>query len=617
MRIYDAKYSNEAQKGIEKMEKDEEIELEIERKKEKEKEEKKEKEEQEKNKQKIEKEEEGKKAEEKTKEEEEKEKEEKEKEEKEKKEKEKEEKERREKEEEEERKRKQEKKKMENKIESIFKKISNFEDLKREVYIMKKSYKKTAEDVFLFKKKFNMVNSLGEDIVGEDGKLEFLQNDEDINFRSYFNEKLEEINKKISNAFGEDFFENEESNINNNNNNIPIKSSKKINSKLDDNSNANANTKILNLKEISKRLNHLQSTKVYKNDFDTKNEIINCKIADLDKKLDELISQLFGETDLSSIVNNNNNSNVTSNTNINNKKNVSFTSNIEFYKYVSKSDKELTKVWEEINNLRKSIEDINNILKEKTSFSDLENMKNLILQKIEELVINLNKKNNENSTGINNLVEYFKKLLLLLSKNEDGGGEQHILISKKITGGYSCASCESFLGDLKGDKKYIHWKKMPYPLRERELSNDGFLKIGNGYSRLLQMIDFDKNGKAILNPFSSIDNNNDYNNNRSTIYENNKIREGHEINRERIKSVNMSNKNLREKNKTIDKDNLGLSNIGYIKKLPSIRYNGSVDNLEKNSETQNMSSVENNSTSVIFSSPKNIKTNIQKFNVSK
>ena len=578
------------------MEKDEEKEKEREKK---------EKEEQEKNKEKIEKE--GGKDEEKTKEEEEKEKMEKEKEEekekKEKEKKEKEEKERKEKEEEEERKRKQAKKEMENKIDSIFKKISNFEDLKREVYIMKKSYKKTAEDVFLFKKKFNMVNSLGEDIVGEDGKIEFLPNEEDIKFKSYFNEKLEEINKKFINLFGEDFFENEETNINSN----AIKSSKKVNSKSEENS------KILNLKEISKRLNHLQSTKVYKNDFDTKNEIVNCKIADLDKKLDELISQLFGDNDLSSIANNNN---VTSNTNINSKRNVSFTSNIEFHKYVTKSDKEITKIWEEINNLRNSIEEINNILKEKTSLSDLDNMKNIILQKIEELVINLNKKNNENSTGINNLVEYFKKLLQLLSKNEDGG--ENILISKKTVGGYSCASCESFLGDLKSDKKYIHWKKMPYPIRERELSNDGFLKIGNGYSRLLQMIDFDKNGKAILNPFSSLDNNNDLNNNKSTIFENNKVREGHDINRERIKSVNMSNKNLRERNKTIEKekskDNLGISNIGYIKKLPSIRYNGSTDNLEKNSENQNMSSIENNSTSVIFNSPKNINAFQQKFN---
>ncbi len=591
MRIYDGKDPNEVKKGTGTVEKDEEKERE------------REKEEQEKNKQKIEKEEEEK-DKEKTKEEEEKEKLEKEEKEKEKEEKERKEKERKEKEEEEERKRKQAKKEMEDKVESIFKKISNFEDLKREVYLMKKSYKKTADDVFLFKKKFNMVNSLGEDIVGEDGKIELLQNEEDINFKSYFNEKLEEINRKFVNLFGDDFFENEETNINS----MAKKSSKKLNNKMEENS------KILNLKEISKRLNHLQSTKVYKNDFDTKNEIVNCKIADLDKKLDELISQLFGDNDLST---NANNSNVTNNTNINNKRNVSFTSNIEFHKYVTKSDKELTKIWEEINNLRKAIEDINNILKEKTSLSDLDNLKNLILQKIEELVINLNKKNNENSTGINNLVEYFKKLLQLLSKNEDGG--ENILISKKSAGGYSCASCESFLGDLKSDKKYIHWKKMPYPIRDRELSNDGFLKIGNGYSRLLQMIDFDKNGKAILNPFSSLDNNNnDHNCNKSTIFENSKIREGHDINRERIKSVNMSNKTVRDRNRTIDKDkskdNLGMSNIGYIKKLPSIRYNGSADNLEKNSENQNMSSVENNSTSVIFSSPKNIKANQQKFN---
>jgi len=211
LRIYDGKDPNEVKKGTGTVEKDEEKERE------------REKEEQEKNKQKIEKEEEEK-DKEKTKEEEEKEKLEKEEKEKEKEEKERKEKERKEKEEEEERKRKQAKKEMEDKVESIFKKISNFEDLKREVYLMKKSYKKTADDVFLFKKKFNMVNSLGEDIVGEDGKIELLQNEEDINFKSYFNEKLEEINRKFVNLFGDDFFENEETNINS----MAKKSSKKL-----------------------------------------------------------------------------------------------------------------------------------------------------------------------------------------------------------------------------------------------------------------------------------------------------------------------------------------------------------------------------------------------------
>ena len=45
--------------------------------------------------------------------------------------------------------------------------------------------------------------------------------------------------------------------------------------------------------------------------------------------------------------------------------------------------------------------------------------------------------------------------------------------------GYSCAACESFIGDLKEEKneKYLNWKKMP--IREREKEKDSnFKKFG-------------------------------------------------------------------------------------------------------------------------------------------
>ena len=65
---------------------------------------------------------------------------------------------------------------------------------------------------------------------------------------------------------------------------------------------------------------------------------------------------------------------------------------------------------------------------------------------------------------------------------------------------------ENFLGKLKDDSdKYIHWKKLP--LKEKLVDNNGtrrLYKIGNGYSRLLKMINFDNNGIPLLNPFEKM-----------------------------------------------------------------------------------------------------------------
>ena len=79
------------------------------------------------------------------------------------------------------------------------------------------------------------------------------------------------------------------------------------------------------------------------------------------------------------------------------------------------------------------------------------------------------------------------------------------------------SSCDTYLGELKNDQnKYVNWKKMP--LKDKGIKEEQFFKVGNGYSRLLQMINFDNNGKMTLNPFAN-KNNND-NSNSSVSYKN-------------------------------------------------------------------------------------------------
>ena len=69
------------------------------------------------------------------------------------------------------------------------------------------------------------------------------------------------------------------------------------------------------------------------------------------------------------------------------------------------------------------------------------------------------------------------------------------LLAKKPIGGYSCASCESYIGDLKNKENFVPWNQ--YPQRKPEKN----LRIGNGFSRILNMLDIE-NMENKFNDFS-------------------------------------------------------------------------------------------------------------------
>ena len=68
------------------------------------------------------------------------------------------------------------------------------------------------------------------------------------------------------------------------------------------------------------------------------------------------------------------------------------------------------------------------------------------------------------------------------------------LLAKKPIDGFACASCEAYIGELHDNNQYIPWNK--YPMRDpneklyrvRIFIN---LKVGNGFSRMLQMLNLD------------------------------------------------------------------------------------------------------------------------------
>ena len=69
----------------------------------------------------------------------------------------------------------------------------------------------------------------------------------------------------------------------------------------------------------------------------------------------------------------------------------------------------------------------------------------------------------------------------IIKKDENS---ENWLLAKKPIGGFSCASCESYLGDLKENNEKVIWNQLP----ERDILTTNTNRIGNGFSRILNLV---------------------------------------------------------------------------------------------------------------------------------
>ena len=142
----------------------------------------------------------------------------------------------------------------------------------------------------------------------------------------------------------------------------------------------------------------------------------------------------------------------------------------------------------------------------KVDVVDFTNTKGILNEKIEELARACNLKfadKNESLKNFKHIEEQLKKILYILKKRTDQNseGDGNWLIAKKPIQGYSCAACESYIGELNKDvKKYVPWNRLPF----RE-NGENLYRLGNGYSKMLQMINFDINGNVNLSPDTNED----------------------------------------------------------------------------------------------------------------
>ena len=214
-----------------------------------------------------------------------------------------------------------------------------------------------------------------------------------------------------------------------------------------------------------------------------------------------------------------------------------------FNEFVKNNNKDKKIFERNFDEFRRILTDLSEIVKTKAGEEDLKSFETIFINKLEELKINCGKKfadkidTSKNFKYLDAEIKYINEFFLKKDKNNNW------LIAKKPVGGYSCASCETYIGDLKERGDFLPWNK--YPQREKSVEKN--YRLGNGFSRMLNMLNID-----IKN---SVDNNFNINNCDSDDENNQKSHIHHQTN-------NTINFNISQALKTSSSN----KNKNYLKK---------------------------------------------------
>ena len=428
-----------------------------------------------------------------------------------------------------------------------FGKVKTFDQLKFKLLEFRKEFEKAKNGLNEHKENMNIINNKFNKLIGDTVESEG---------NPPLNDRLKEIEKKVNFLLGD----------------LTLEDIEDVN-KYREGKKEEEQRKIMNIQEMNRKITKLEYNKVDSSVFDTKNDRMNTKIEETKTKLNELIYNLYGYTGDQYDID----------------KNIQFVKEDDFDKYKITVANEIEKIWTEIYNIKEKNDAMVEKTKDGCTTKDIEDNNNYVFQKMEEHLDELNKKfvlKNENSTALKNLEDQFKRIILLLATKVDHENDNW-LIAKKPINGYSCAACESFIGDLKEEKndKYINWKKMPMREREKEKEQEKekIYRLGNGYSHVLKMVGVDNNKNVSLNPNSNKDMKILFPGN----FENNKMKEGVDIQirkttfSDRVKSAHSKE----SKEKAIDV----IRSKNFEKKLPKIKGSMSSDDFDKIIENPNPS----------------------------
>lgn len=163
----------------------------------------------------------------------------------------------------------------------------------------------------------------------------------------------------------------------------------------------------------------------------------------------------------------------------------------DFEDFVESNHKTIDNIKRYLSDMKYMIDDIRvESFKGKASIKDLKNLEDKIIKKIREFNEQINEKFAEKKFVLRNnrflKIEIKQKLENYKNNEPKSSGGNGWLLSKKPIGGHLCASCESYIGDLKEKDEYIPWNQIPV-----KDQNDKLSSVNHVFSKMLQKLSTD------------------------------------------------------------------------------------------------------------------------------
>lgn len=202
------------------------------------------------------------------------------------------------------------------------------------------------------------------------------------------------------------------------------------------------------------------------------------------KKIDSLQSQflvLKNENNISSV-------NESGRNKFKDEKLENYLLNSNFLDFVKTYEKFTEKAKRDIDDLRRNYSSLYDAIKDRVSEDSLKNVEDYLTSLIEELKETFSKKfanRLDTNRNFKSIETQIKEIIEVYVKHSSQNGNDWLLAKKPING-YTCASCEAYIGDLKDKTEYLAWNKIP-----PKVDFDKTMRAGNGFSRILNMINID------------------------------------------------------------------------------------------------------------------------------
>ena len=161
-----------------------------------------------------------------------------------------------------------------------------------------------------------------------------------------------------------------------------------------------------------------------------------------------------------------------------------------FHEYLIDDRREKEKIKKDIDNYKMFKEEMIETLKKSASIQDLKNLESYLEDILDEFKGKMFKfcpTKSEINKALKSLELQLKNLYDLIVKKEEKN--ENWMLAKKPIGCFTCASCDNFIGDLKENDEKVFWNQFP----EYNVTNVN--KIGNGFSRILNLVNINKDKK--------------------------------------------------------------------------------------------------------------------------